>query len=170
MTTPAATTDVRTYPGTEYVRTIDFVDAVPDHGTDPPVHVTSRVRINGEDVARHTGYPIDAKNTPAMIGLRIRNDVPVMVTTGGGLTQSEVLVSFLIHADDVTVPDYDAPPSEENWPRIGRLRCLIRPGEDAAYRWERVEEHGQRWVRVWLQVREVRFIGRPDPAPVDAEG
>ena len=87
--------DTRTYPAETWVRTIEFVDHAPEDGTRAPVHVTNRVRINGTDVARLTMYP-DTENDPrppiALKGLRIRNDLMVMVFSNGGLTRAEMLV------------------------------------------------------------------------------
>jgi hypothetical protein len=141
-----------------WVRDIEFVDQHRTTGADVPVHVTQRVRINGLDVARFTAYPTRKRDdgeleTRELIGLRIRNDYPVTVETNGGMTSSELLVSFVIHRDDCTMPDYT---TKETKPRIGNLEALIPPGDDTAHRWTPLADDPE-WIRVSFMVRTAKF-------------
>lgn len=138
MTTTAVP---KTYPGTDWVRTVTFHDACHDTGTDAPVHVCNRVTFNGE-----------------VPKVRIRKDLPLTVESNGGMGVSEALVSFVVHADDVTMFVYDRPYGPKNRPLIGRWEVLVPPGEDNAHQWA-VEDHTDDgdWVRVWFMAREIHF-------------
>lgn len=137
---PAPLTSPRVYRSDAWVRDLTFRDAMPDAGDgDPPVHVTSALLVNGE---------------PSPV--RVLHG-PVLVT--GGCADATV-VSFLVHHEDVRLPDYDAEPlAGGNRPMLGGRECLIPPpGRGGAYRWDyEVAGDPESGVRVWTYVRSVSF-------------
>lgn len=139
------------FPASEWVRNIEFVDAQSDDGEHVPVHVTQYVRLNGQRASRFTSFP-DDRERPTQRGLRIRNDKPVSVRSNGGLTQSETIVSFTIHAEDCKIPTPADPEA-----RIGGLKCLTPPLDQHPWRVE-TDPDGQAWVTVTLQVRSASFV------------
>lgn len=161
-----------------WLRRIEFRDR-PDEDGEPPVHIcSSGVWINGERASRVRIHRTEAEQDAGIespvttTGLRIRQDRPLHVVTNGGLTGSEVLVSFVIHADDVVMPDYD---DRETHPMIGPYEALIPPGDDTERRWRRV------WAdtptRTEVEVTDEDRVANPDllskwqegPLPAEVE-
>jgi hypothetical protein len=138
MTDPSPTP--RTYSAEEWLRSIEFPDASPDTGADPPVHVACKpVLFNG-------------KPTTAQI---MRDTFEVTASS-----QDATVVSLTVHAADVEFKDFGGQGVVPY--KLAGLRILspldrkpeVQPGGDDA----------PALVRLHLFVRSVAFTGAPEAA------
>lgn len=149
MTEPQDTEIVgASYPASEWLRTVEFVDLDPDDGQTPPVHIATKVLFNGEPTE-----------------VRLSNEARAMVHTARALGNSETVVSFVVFEDDVVIPNYreitnGMPPNE---PKVGGLRVLVPPLADREHMWAVFKteqdgpEKGKAWVRVYVYLTSVAF-------------
>lgn len=154
-------TDVQTPPQARYaadtwLRDVEFVDGSTDGGDgEPPVHVTSRMRLNGIDLSDiREDCGVQACRCG---GLRVRNDYPYTAATGPDASLTALVVSFVIHEGDIKVPREGDPEA-----RIGPFKVLCPPFDGPDGRpWEPVaeDESGTYWL-VHFYVRTAAFVAR----------
>lgn len=137
-----------------YVRTVAFVDGQPDDGDGVPIHVTAEVRFDGAVVGGNDTYgTTDPASTAGP--LRVRQDQPITVATlpMDGAMFGPTVVTMTVHAEDVTMPNYDATDPHDDPARIGGRRVLIPHPDEADHRWAREGD----WVRVSFFARTAAF-------------
>lgn len=155
------------YPADGWVRSIEFVDYAPNLVTDPPVHVTGHVYINGE----HADVRSMVTQGWSIIDTGERPAGPDTIGDHGETikhnTISGAVVSFLVHPDDCSFEKHGEDGEILSAARIGGLRCLTPT--DPEFRWTTEHfvhpttvlskdrsstENTWAWVRVYIQVRE----------------
>lgn len=134
-----------------YLRRVTFLDTEPDDVTGPPVHVTQKLLLDGEEhgeVIAREGWHVFADEF-------------------GGAT----IVSFVAFAEHVTLKTYPAKGPQDSNERLSGTHIagipVCTPGD---HEWERlaVVDGAPELVRVFFFAREVEVVAARKPAGVPA--
>lgn len=153
---PPVRTDVSGAPWTDYVRSVTFLDPDPDDGRGEPLHVGSRLLLDGEPT-----------------------DVRVLLAGGFSITGGDMgtIVSFLVHPEDCHVGRIERDETGEvtfDLPSIGG-RKVLTPFPDPTWSTEHLIDPLRtasaksgypanlqyEWMRVHIYVAEASCVRTP---------